>query len=77
MKDGAEVTAAQIGFDRAAAKALPLYLRLLHTAIESALAAGGRRVIFGRTALEPKARMAASRCRPRCGYAIASRCSIR
>ena len=58
-------------------KALPLYLRLLHTAIESALAAGGRRVIFGRTALEPKARMGASRCRPRCGYAIASRCSIR
>ena len=61
LKDGAEVTAAQIGFDRAAAKALPLYLRLLHTAIESALAAGGRRVIFGRTALEPKARMG---CQP-------------
>lgn len=61
LKNGEEITAAQIGFDRAAAKELPLYLRLLHSAIESALAAGGRRVIFGRTALEPKARMG---CRP-------------
>ncbi|UGA37552.1 hypothetical protein JOS77_26840 [Chromobacterium haemolyticum] len=60
-KNGEEITAAQIGFDRAVAKELPLYLRLLHSAIESALAAGGRRVIFGRTALEPKARMG---CRP-------------
>ncbi len=61
LLDGETVTAAQIGFDRQAAKDLPLYLRLLHASVEVALDAGARRVVYGRTALEPKARMG---CKP-------------
>lgn len=57
--DGDETRAAQIGFDREAAKALPLYLRLLHTAVEVGLERRAARVVLGRTALEPKARMGA------------------
>ncbi|MBE2249887.1 MAG: GNAT family N-acetyltransferase [Myxococcus sp.] len=57
--DGAEARAAQIGFDREAAKTLPLYLRLLHGAVEVGLARRSARVVLGRTALEPKARMGA------------------
>lgn len=57
--DGDEAHAAQIGFDREAAKELPLYLRLLHTTVEVGLARKCRRVVLGRTALEPKARMGA------------------
>lgn len=57
--DGDETHAAQIGFDRDAAKELPLYLRLLHTAVEVGLARRSARVVLGRTALEPKARMGA------------------
>jgi hypothetical protein len=38
---------------------LPLYLRLLHTATEVGLERGAKRVVFGRTALEPKARLGA------------------
>ncbi|MCA2981743.1 MAG: GNAT family N-acetyltransferase [Myxococcaceae bacterium] len=56
---GDEVHAAQIGFSREAAKALPLYLRLLQTAVEEGLRRRARRVVLGRTALEPKARMGA------------------
>jgi hypothetical protein len=56
---GEEVHAAQIGFSREAAQSLPLYLRLLHTAVEEGLARRARRVVLGRTALEPKARMGA------------------
>ncbi|MCU0696339.1 MAG: GNAT family N-acetyltransferase [Myxococcaceae bacterium] len=56
---GDEVHAAQIGFSREAAKELPLYLRLLHTAVEEGIARRARRVVLGRTALEPKARMGA------------------
>ena len=57
--DGDETRAAQIGFDRDAAKDLPLYLRLLHTAVEVGLERRSVRVVLGRTALEPKARMGA------------------
>lgn len=51
--------AAQIGFDREAAKTLPVYLRLLHTAVEVGLERRSAKVVLGRTALEPKARMGA------------------
>lgn len=62
LKNGAEATAAQIGFDRELANAgLPLYLRLLHAGVATAIAAGARQLIFGRTALEPKARLG---CKP-------------
>lgn len=57
--DGESAHAAQIGFDRAVAEELPLYLRLLHTAVEVGLEHRCRTVVLGRTALEPKARMGA------------------
>jgi len=57
--DASGAHAAQIGFDREAAKTLPLYLRLLHTAVETGLQQKCSRVVLGRTALEPKARMGA------------------
>jgi hypothetical protein len=58
LKDGATAYAYHIGFDRAAAESgIPIYLRLLHASLAQALEFGCRRVSFGRTALEPKARM--------------------
>jgi predicted N-acyltransferase len=58
LKDGETALAYHIGFDRAAAESgLPVYLRLLHASLAQALEFGCRRVSFGRTALEPKARM--------------------
>ena len=58
LKDGDTAFAYHIGFDRAAAaEGIPVYLRLLHASLEQAIAFGCRRVSFGRTALEPKARM--------------------
>lgn len=61
VKDGDTVIAYHIGFDRAAAEALPLYLRMLHAAIADGIALGGKRISFGRTALEPKAGLG---CKP-------------
>lgn len=62
VKDGETAFAYHIGFDRVAAESgVPVYLRLLHASLAQALAFGCRRVSFGRTALEPKARMG---CRP-------------
>jgi predicted N-acyltransferase len=58
LKDGETAFAYHIGFDRSAADGgTPLYLRLLHASLDQAIAFGCRRVSFGRTALEPKARM--------------------
>jgi hypothetical protein len=58
LKDGETAFAYHIGFDRAVAESgVPIYLRLLHAALGQALEFGCRRVSFGRTALEPKARM--------------------
>ena len=59
LKDGDTAFAYHIGFDRAAAESgIPIYLRLLHASLAQAIEFGGcRRVSFGRTALEPKARM--------------------
>lgn len=59
LKDGDTAYGYHIGFDRAAGESLPLYLRLLHASIADALELGCRRISFGRTALEPKARLGA------------------
>ncbi|WP_445295311.1 GNAT family N-acetyltransferase [Chitinimonas sp. PSY-7] len=62
LKDGDMGYAYHIGFDRtAASEGLPIYLRLLHAAIAQSIAFGCKRVSFGRTALEPKARLG---CQP-------------
>ena len=66
LRDGDTAIAYHIGFDRkAAAGGIPLYLRLLHAAVEQSIGFGCRRVSFGRTALEPKARMG---CKPEAMY---------
>ena len=59
LDDGVHALAYHIGFDRAAAKEHPLYLRLLHASIEDAIAMGARELSLGRTALEPKSRLGA------------------
>lgn len=48
-----------LGFDREAARDLPLYLRLLQAVTERSLQWGCKRISFGGTALEPKARLGA------------------
>ena len=60
LRDGDTAIGYQIGFDREAAGAAPIYLRLLQATIDSALQLGCRRLSLGRTALEPKARLGAS-----------------
>jgi len=60
--DGETALAYHIGFDRqAAGEGVPVYLRLLHASLARAIESGARRVSFGRTALEPKARLG---CKP-------------
>src|SRR5205814_7549326 len=60
LRDRDTAIAYYIGFDRtAAATGLPIYLRLLHTTIEDAIDSVCRRLSLGRTALEPKAALAA------------------
>ena len=60
--DGDTALAYHIGFDRqAAGEGVPVYLRLLHASLARAIETGARRVSFGRTALEPKARLG---CKP-------------
>ncbi len=62
LRDGDTALAYHIGFDRGtAAEGVPLYLRLLHAAVEQSIRFGCRSVSFGRTALEPKARLG---CKP-------------
>ena len=62
LKDGDTSVAYHIGFDReVAAAGVPLYLRMLHASVEQSIRFGCSRVSFGRTALEPKARLG---CRP-------------
>lgn len=48
-----------IGLDRNAALSLPIYLRLLHAAIDQSICMGARSLSLGRTALEPKAALGA------------------
>lgn len=59
LQDGPTAVAYHIGFDRAAAVQHPLYLRLLHASIGHAIALGAKELSFGRTALDPKARLGA------------------
>jgi predicted N-acyltransferase len=59
VADGDTAIAYHIGFSRAAAAGLPIYLRLLHASIADALSMGCKQVSFGRTALEPKAALGA------------------
>lgn len=59
VADGDTSIAYHIGFNRAAAADLPIYLRLLHAGIADALSMGCKEVSFGRTALEPKAALGA------------------
>ena len=62
VKDGDTSIAYHIGFDRAMANGgVPLYLRMLHASVEQSIRFGCKRVSFGRTALEPKARLG---CKP-------------
>jgi Acetyltransferase (GNAT) domain len=60
LDDGVQALAYHIGFERAAAKERPLYLRLLHASIDDAIAIGARELSLGRTALEPKSRLGAT-----------------
>lgn len=59
VADGDTAVAYHIGFDRAAADELPIYLRLLHAGIADALSMGCKQISYGRTALEPKASLGA------------------
>jgi hypothetical protein len=61
VADGDTAVAYHIGFDRAAAADLPIYLRLLHAGIGDAISMGCKQISFGRTALEPKAALG---CKP-------------
>jgi predicted N-acyltransferase len=57
--DGDTALAYVVGHDVQANRNLPIYLRLLQTAIEDGIRHGCKRVTYGRTALEPKARLGA------------------
>jgi hypothetical protein len=59
IKDGDTAIGYILGFDREAARGLPLYLGLLQAVVERSLEWGCKRVSFGGTALEPKARLGA------------------
>jgi predicted N-acyltransferase len=59
VRDGELAIGYYLGYDRAAAATLPLYLRLLHAVVEQAIEWKCRRLSLGRTALEPKARLGA------------------
>ena len=59
LKDGDTAVAHVVGFDYKANELAPVYLRLLHRVIEDGLSLGCRVIHFGRTALEPKARLGA------------------
>lgn len=59
LKDHDTSIAYYVGFDSAANEEAPLYFKLLLRAVEDAIALGCSRVSFGRTALEPKAKLGA------------------
>ena len=59
LADVDEALGYHIGFVQDDPRALPLYLRLLHASIADAIALGAHALSFGRTALEPKARLGA------------------
>jgi len=59
LADVDEAFAYHIGYAQDDTRGLPLYLRMLHASIADAIALGARSLSFGRTALEPKARLGA------------------
>jgi hypothetical protein len=61
VHDGETTLGYYIGYDRAANAEAPIYLSLLQSTVQDALAFGSTRLSLGRTALEPKAKMG---CRP-------------
>lgn len=66
LRDGDTAVGYYIGFDRELNETAPLYFRLLYAVVEDALDLGCRRVSFGRTALEPKAKLGAKPVAVRC-----------
>ncbi len=61
VHDGDTTLGYYIGYDRAANADAPIYLTLLQSTVQDALAFGSSRLSLGRTALEPKAKMG---CKP-------------
>jgi len=59
LKDRDTAVGYYIGFDSRANAELPIYFRLLQAVVEDAIQLGCRQISFGRTALEPKARLGA------------------
>ena len=59
IKDRQNAIAYYVGFDYEANDEHPIYFRLLQLVIESAAVMGCKKVLFGRTALEPKANLGA------------------
>ncbi len=59
LRDGETAIAHIVGFDYAANAEAPVYLGLLYSIIVDAMTLGCTRIVFGRTALEPKARLGA------------------
>jgi len=59
IKDHEEAVSYYVGFDYQINKKYPLYFRLLQLVIESAADMKCKRVLFGRSALEPKANLGA------------------
>src|SRR5205814_9554020 len=59
--DGETAVGYYIGYDRETNAQAPIYLTLLQSTVEDAIALGARRLSLGRTALEPKAKMG---CKP-------------
>ena len=61
VNDGDTTLGYYIGYDRAANAEAPIYLSLLQSTVQDAIAFGSTRLSLGRTALEPKAKMG---CKP-------------
>ncbi|MFG6468496.1 GNAT family N-acetyltransferase [Roseateles sp. BYS87W] len=59
VHDGDTTLGYYIGYDRAANADAPIYLTLLQSTVQDAIAFGSSRLSLGRTALEPKAKMGA------------------
>jgi hypothetical protein len=59
IRDGSTAVGYIMGYDPEVNRTVPVYFRLLHAVVEEALRMGCKRVSFGRTALDPKARLGA------------------
>ena len=59
IKDGKDAVAYYVGLDYNVNKKLPIYFRLLQLVIDVAINWSCEKVLFGRTALEPKANLGA------------------